>query len=58
LLLIYPTSLVCFLQNFVKAWQKMEESTKDEEGVRIFDLKKPMTDNMLWIGYGEWKTMR
>jgi quinol monooxygenase YgiN len=42
----------------MNAWKELEEATKDEEGVRIFDLKKPMTDNILWIGYGEWESMR
>eukprot|EP00882_Tetradesmus_deserticola_P000351 GHRQ01000387.1.p1 GENE.GHRQ01000387.1~~GHRQ01000387.1.p1 ORF type:complete len:264 (+),score=150.03 GHRQ01000387.1:164-955(+) len=44
-------------QMFVEAWQKLEEATKDEKQLVIFDLKKPMTDNLLWVGYGEWKSM-
>jgi hypothetical protein len=24
----------------------------------ICDMKKPMIDNILWIGYGEWNCMR
>ncbi|KAF6266283.1 hypothetical protein COO60DRAFT_1291745 [Scenedesmus sp. NREL 46B-D3] len=43
---------------FMEAWEKLEESTKGEKGVRIFHLKKPITDNLLWVGYGEWKSMR
>ncbi|WIA15678.1 hypothetical protein OEZ85_002304 [Tetradesmus obliquus] len=45
-------------EDFVEAWRKMEESTKEEKGLKIYDLKKPMTDNLLWVGYGEWETMR
>ena len=37
-------------------WRDLEKSVKEEKGVEIFDLKKTMSDNLMFLGYGEWKS--
>lgn len=56
LVLLHPAGLC--LQEFLDAWEKLEDATKQEKGVRIFDLKKPATNNYMFIGYGEWECGR
>jgi quinol monooxygenase YgiN len=41
---------------FVDMWRELEKSAKDEKGMQIFDLKKTMSDNLVFLGYGEWKS--
>lgn len=42
-------------QDFEEAWLKLEESTAEEKGNMIFDLKKPLSNNVEYIAYGEWE---
>ncbi|KXZ54042.1 hypothetical protein GPECTOR_5g151 [Gonium pectorale] len=45
-------------EEFVDEWMKLEDKTRDEEGCRLFDLKKTMGDNIyFWTQYGEWDDM-
>eukprot|EP00879_Flechtneria_rotunda_P024163 GHRR01025609.1.p2 GENE.GHRR01025609.1~~GHRR01025609.1.p2 ORF type:complete len:115 (-),score=23.24 GHRR01025609.1:515-859(-) len=45
-------------KDFIDAWLKLEKETTKEEDVIIFDLKKPVSDNVEFIGYGEWKSFK
>lgn len=40
--------------DFVKEWQKLQEDVDEEEGVRIYSLRKPIGDNYTFIAYGTW----
>jgi len=43
---------------FIKAWMKMsKDAYKDEKGLALLDLSKTMTDNLMFVGYGEWDTV-
>jgi hypothetical protein len=37
-------------EDFVKLWLALEEETVKEKGVKIFDLKKSMSDNSIFLG--------
>jgi quinol monooxygenase YgiN len=41
--------------DFVDNWRKMEDGARDEKHNIIFDLKKTIDDNVVFIGYGEWR---
>lgn len=41
-------------KDFVQRWLELEEATRKEEGCDVFDLKKQLTDNMVYIAYGSW----
>jgi len=43
--------------DFIKAWQKVEKSTFDEKGMRMYDLKRDTDSNTCFYVYGEWETM-
>eukprot|EP00878_Enallax_costatus_P013064 GHUV01013652.1.p1 GENE.GHUV01013652.1~~GHUV01013652.1.p1 ORF type:complete len:203 (+),score=64.65 GHUV01013652.1:153-761(+) len=45
-------------KDFEDAWLKLEDSVEDEDGNIIYDLKKPLSNNVEYIGYGEWKSYR
>lgn len=45
-------------KNFEDAWLKLEKATAEEKGNIIFDLKKPLSNNVEYIGYGEWESYR
>lgn len=44
-------------KDFINAWQKVEQATMDEKGVRMYDLKKDKDSNTCFYVYGEWETM-
>jgi quinol monooxygenase YgiN len=37
-------------EDFVKQWQKLEDSTRGEKHNIIYDLKKTMDDNVVFYG--------
>lgn len=41
-------------KEFIDEWRKMEEKVAEEKGNRLYDLKKSTTDNVMFMGYGEW----
>jgi quinol monooxygenase YgiN len=43
-------------KDFEKAWLELEEATSEEKGNLIYDLKKPMSNNVEYIGYAEWES--
>jgi len=46
-------------EDFEEAWRDLEEeAVKDEKGLEIFDLKKTKFDNLFYLSYGEWESMR
>lgn len=49
---------VNLMQDFEDAWLELEDAVDDEEGNIIYDLKKPLSNNVEYIGYGEWKSYK
>lgn len=43
-------------KNFENAWLELEKGTSEEKGNIIYDLKKPLSNNVEYIGYGEWES--
>jgi quinol monooxygenase YgiN len=43
-------------KDFEDAWLELEEATTEEKGNLIYDLKKPLSNNVEYIGYGEWES--
>ncbi|KAL6754539.1 hypothetical protein V8C86DRAFT_334334 [Haematococcus lacustris] len=45
-------------EDFEDAWLDLEEDVEKEETPLVFDLKKTKLDNLMYIGYSEWSSMR
>ncbi|KAL6762680.1 hypothetical protein V8C86DRAFT_579512 [Haematococcus lacustris] len=44
--------------DFEEAWLDLEKDVEKEEKPVVFDLKKTKMDNLMYIGYSEWESMR
>jgi len=44
--------------DFEDAWLQLEKSASKEKSVRIYDLKKTLTDNIIYVSYAEFTNFR
>lgn len=45
-------------KDFLDAWGQLEKATADEKGLRVFGLMRALSNNVAFVGYGEWESTK